>query len=677
MGIDADLTTPYLYNMRLLFLLAALLAAPVLQAQELQWADTVLGYSSVILDSKDSAAYQPNKILGRPNSIAKNKSSSSGWAPKTAMRKEPEYIHVGFATPTKISLVAVYHFQTPEALTHIWAYDEQGQEHLIHQDAAPAKTKEMVFTKLIKRTPYKVASVKLGFNTSLSKGHTNVDAVGISADTVPTAVQINLVDGQQVEGEREWLSASINTEAEELLPVISPDGGTLYFVRNVAPEGEKTQQDIYFAHISDSGFSAAEPLPLPLNNQFNNAIFSISPDGRLGMLNNLYKADSTSGSGQSLAVKTDSGWSWPTKLVVEDYYNRANSGSFSMSADFQILLSSVKRSEGHGYQDLYVSFRKADSTFTKPLNLGPDINTAEGEISPFLAADNRTLYFSSDGWPGYGNKDLFVTRRLDSTWQKWSEPINLGPVVNGEGFDAYFTLPASGEYAYFSRSKKGEKADIYRVPLPESLRPHPVVLVKGRVLDAKTGKPVAADIIYEAYNDKKVAGTARSGAELGDYKIILNSGDSYGFLAQAEGYFSLNENIDLTELGAYAEVEQDLRLFPIEKGQLMRLNNVYFDYGEATLREAASLELNRIAKILTAQPALKLEVQGHTDTDGSAAFNLQLSQQRANAVLAHLTEQGVQPEQLQAKGYGEAKPVADNATEEGKQENRRVEIQVL
>jgi len=295
-----------------------------------------------------------------------------------------------------------------------------------------------------------------------------------------------------------------------------------------------------------------------------------------------------------------------------------------------------------------------------------------------MAADGVTLYFASDGRRGYGNVDIWMTRRLDDSWTKWSKPKNLGPKINTPEWDAYFTLPANGEYAYLcGTSPVDQSADLYRIRLTKGVQPQPVVLVSGRVLDASTKKPIATNVEYESLTTRVSAGTALSEPVQGSYKIVLPAGDLYGFRAEAPGYYPVSDQLDTRTLSKYTELERNLYLVPIRKNEVIRLNNLFFDFAKSELRPESFAELDRLAQFLAANTAIVIELSGHTDNVGQDVENRRLSQERVNAVRTFLVNKGVGEKRLRAVGMGKSKPLASNATEEGRQRNRRVEFKIV
>jgi outer membrane protein OmpA-like peptidoglycan-associated protein len=477
------------------------------------------------------------------------------------------------------------------------------------------------------------------------------------------------------------LGANINSEYTELSPAISPDGNTLFYIRGGHPENiHIDKQDIWISERDENGkWKNSIHAPRPLNNEGNNSVISVTPDGNTLLLSNTYKEDgSRGGSGVSISYRTSNGWSIPQKVIIKNYYNHNPYVGYNLSADRKVLLMSIERDDSYGEKDLYVSFFQEDGSFSEPVSLGLVVNTNLDEMNPFLAADNRTLYFASYGHPGYGSADLFVTRRLDETWTNWSVPENLGPEINSAKWDSELQLPASGEYAYLVSSNNSlGKSDLFEIKLHESARPTPVVLIQGKVLNKKTKEPIEAEISYYDLTDNKEVGIARSNPNDGSYKIVLPSGKVYSFLAKKESYYSVAENIDMMKVSKYIELERDLLLAPLIVGETIRLNNLFFDINKATLKEVSFAELNRLVKMLNDNPTMKIEIEGHTDSQGADLYNVNLSNDRVKSVVAFITTSGINADRLKGVGYGKAKPVATNDTEEGRALNRRVEFRII
>jgi outer membrane protein OmpA-like peptidoglycan-associated protein len=262
---------------------------------------------------------------------------------------------------------------------------------------------------------------------------------------------------------------------------------------------------------------------------------------------------------------------------------------------------------------------------------------------------------------------------------QWTQPENLGPFINGRDYDAYYTVTARGDYAYLV-STDGTSfgiEDIYRVKLPQAARPKPVILVSGKVLNAITKAPVDAEVFYEYLPSGLEAGIAWSNPTDGSYKISLPVGSEFGFRAEAKGFYAVSEQLSTKDLKEYTEITKDLLLAPIEAGEAIRLNNIFFDFGLAELRPESFPELLRLVRFLNEHPKVAIELAGHTDNIGNDEANQTLSEARVTAVRAYLVEQGISHERMKAVGHGKKFPVASNDTEEGRQKNRRVEFTIL
>lgn len=494
-------------------------------------------------------------------------------------------------------------------------------------------------------------------------------------------LDINTIEGLYYNEKPENLGNGVNSKYDEMTPVISPDGKGLYFSRKFHPQnsgGPSDLQDVYFSELRGGQFQGAENIGSPINNSGPNAVFSVTPDHNTLLLMNTYDTDGRPKSqGLSISKRTSDGWSMPVELKIRQYYNKSTFNEFFLSNDGKVLLYAIERDDTKGRRDLYVSRSEGNGIWSEPMNMGSVINTPGTELSPFLASDGVTLYFSSNGHPGYGKNDVFMTKRLDDTWKNWSTPKNIGEPINGPAIDSYYSVPASGEYAYYVSSEKSlGLTDVFRVKLPSKAKPNPVVLVRGRVLNSKTKEPIGTTITYRDFETDKEVGEANSDPKTGKYEIVLPLDKAYSFFAEKDGFYSVQDRLDLTNVGDYEEIERDLYLTPIEVGQTAQLHNVLFMRGKPTLLQSSYPELNRLAKTLIDNSGIEIELLGHTDNVGDPDLNLKLSDDRVQAVRRYLINRGVEPNRIVGKGYGGSMPIADNSVEETRRLNRRVEFKI-
>lgn len=529
---------------------------------------------------------------------------------------------------------------------------------------------------VVAREPLQISGFFLGLYAS-RRIRFAVDYLELRQDLPPMRIVKGLIPG--VKPER--LGPNINSQAAEKAPLVSPDGKTLYVVRQDHPGniGGGRGDDIWTSTLQPDGkWGPLMNFGRPVNNQGSNAVISVSPDNNsLVIMNTYYPNGAPSGSGFSMTVRTDSSWIVPQTMNIRNFYNRNIFQEASMSPDGKTMVMAVQRDDSFGDKDLYVSFLHDDGSWSEPKNMGSVVNTIFSEIGPFIAADGRTMYYSTAGKRGFGSADIFVTRRLDDTWLKWSEPENLGPDINTKNWDAYYVVTADGKWAYFCAGGLEGDLDIYRIPLPEGARPSPVVLVRGTVYDARTKKTLAANIRYETLADGKEAGIARSNPRTGEYKIVLPSGSEFGFRAEATGYYPVSDNLSTTDLTEYKEIDRDLYLEPLDVGRTIRINNLFFDVGKWDIRPESAADLNRLVALLLKTPTMRIQLSGHTDDVGTERDNLVLSEKRAQSVVQYLIDKGIAASRLTAKGFGKTKPIAKNKTDVGRQLNRRVEFTIL
>ncbi|NOZ34460.1 MAG: OmpA family protein [Chlorobi bacterium] len=496
--------------------------------------------------------------------------------------------------------------------------------------------------------------------------------------------KINLLSNQISKYTKENMGLNINSPYSEIAPVIAPDGKTLYIARANHPLNIKpiNKYDIWFSTLQPNGkWSKLKHAPKPLNNSGDNVVISVTPDNNTLFLETLYNLDGSYKSDQGISVshRTATGWTVPKKINIKNYYNKDIYESFAFSPDRKVLVMSVERNDSYGDKDMYVSFLQPDGSYSEPKNMGPVLNSYLGEGTPYIAPDGKTLYFYSFTEPGYGDADIFVSKRLDNTWTKWSTPKNLGKKINSDQWDVYYTVAAKGDFAYLVSSKTSfGNEDIFRIKLRDIEKPDPVVIVYGKVLDAKTKKPINAKIVYENAKTDKTEGTARSNPKNGSYKVVLPYGEKYNVRANKNGYFAVNEIVDLSKKGNYKEVKKDLLMTPLVTEKPIILKNVHFYTTKAKLLPSSYEELNRLAKLMKQKPNMRIELIGHTESrSGYEKQLIKLSQQRAEAVKKFMILKGINTSRIQTKALGGTKPIADNNIEAGRKLNRRVEFRII
>jgi outer membrane protein OmpA-like peptidoglycan-associated protein len=670
----------------LLPVLLSLTLTTASHAQVVQWASKVIEFSSELTPVQ----YSANQALGKPNVLPAGGQSPNAWSPDKPGRKD--FLKLGFEKPLNIRQIAIAESYNPSAIFRVLAYDEAGKEYVINSlNPMAVPLKGRMLNLFVETTAYKVAAVKIEFDGAAVPDYYGIDAVAISDSNYPIIADIPklqlLASGITIE----QLDKNVNSDYNEMNPLLSPDGKTLYFSRQNHPGnagGVKDKEDIWYSELDSTGHWQLAKNMEQFNNEypnFVNTITSVTPDGKSAIivLGNKYLNNGKMQAGVSVSSNIGGNWSKPIALNIKNDYNFNEKANYFLTNNRQTLLMSAEREDSHGDRDLYVSFMQADSSWSEPLNLNDVINTAGVESAPFLASDDKTLYFSSNGFSGYGGTDIYVSKRLDDTWTSWSEPENLGPEINSPLEDLFFNIPASSDYAYYSRGVTETNTDIFRVKLPILRNPEPWVTVRGKVID-ENGNPVAAKIVYERLPDGKEMGIAQTNPQTGEYEIRLPAGHLYGVRAEAKDKISEAQNLDLRNITSDMVIDhKDFRLEPIkvstvQENAIITLNNVFFDFDKETLKPESFPELNRVAKLMKEKAGMQIEIAGHTDATGPEAYNLGLSERRAKSVMNYLIEkENVEKGNITIVFFGEGKPLETNETKEGRKKNRRVEFKIL
>jgi outer membrane protein OmpA-like peptidoglycan-associated protein len=628
--------------------------------------------------------------------------SEKAWTP--GKDGSTEFVEVRFAHGIKAQQVTVIENVNPGAIVKIELVDTKGQRHQVYKNDQPGPLPSAFRTLQVTFKPDKYLTIGavVTLNGAKVTGENQLDAIGVAnveAQMVKSDFknEASEVQAAQIDSTLKNLGPNVNSKYVDTHPVISPDGRTLFFARQFHPDnvgGTRDPQDIWYAKITsgkNQTWGIAKGLGSPPNGGDEpNGLASVTANGTQALLIGVYEDGLMRPNGFSMSRRSPGGWSVPAKVEIDNYRNddpEHIDGFLATSG--KALLMAVQRPDGRGGQDIYVSFPKPIPVgeqdrpgravkWGKPINLGPNINTPGSDFAPFLAPDDKTLYFASDGHGGYGKSDIFYSKRLDSTWTKWSVPRNLGPVVNSPDFDAYYTVSAAGDNAYLVSSREGTQGskDIFRVALTPAFKPEVVTLVTGKVLDAVTKKPIRAKIHYENLLTGEEIGVAESSPIDGSYTIVLPAGVQYGYRAEAADYLAEDASLDNTVAAKYSEKQQDLFLVPFKVGQKVKMNNIFFPQSKFILQPSSFPELNRLVKIMRNYPTLEIELGGHTDNQGDPALNVKLSEDRVNAVKAFLVAKGIESKRLTTKGYGGSQPISSNEQEETRRFNRRVEFTI-
>lgn len=510
----------------------------------------------------------------------------------------------------------------------------------------------------------------------------------------------------------EKLPSFINSSFDEITPVPSRDGRTLYFTRVGYPEFNRTlfidsvdmaiklppekypstlsdvysqiagryigtpersafNQDIWIAKADSFDFLTVEHPGYPLNNALPNSMVTITPDPNAFYVINQFQRNGNMDRGFSLARRTpedSTGWSFPKPVEIKDYYTITSDVSLTMSFDGKILILSAIRSDSKD-MDLYVCFREGENKWGAPQHLGNVINSDRRETTPFLSEDNETLFFSSARSGGSGGNDLYTSRRLDDTWKNWSPPALLFEPMNSK-FDEsqpYFNMTSG--FLYFSSKREGN-SDIYRVRIapPQQME----LEVIWRVLNSKTRELIPnARVYYGASGDPHNALLAKDGT----FRLKIPKGVKFDLIPEKGGYAGQTEEVVFRrDYYYFREQYLELLLDPLAVNAKIELRPIFFQQSKATILEESYPELERLATILSESPALHIRIEGHTDNIGKAEDLYKLSEERANALRDFLIQKGCASSRIETIGHGPKFPINDNNSEELRSRNRRVEV---
>lgn len=440
------------------------------------------------------------------------------------------------------------------------------------------------------------------------------------------------------------------------------------------PEKSEFNQDIWIAYAQGEDFGLVTHPAYPLNNALPNSVCAITPDDNAMVVINQWNIDGGMGKGYSMVYKENNGWSFPYPMFISNYSNEGTDVGLTMSTDGNVVILTLQRKDGSGNNDLYVSMRTGDFSWSEPVNLGADINTNYRETTPYLTIDKSTLYFSSNRPGGAGGNDIYYAKRINSSWTTWSKPQRLDSPINSEADDGQPFFDINSGYLYLS-SKRDGSSDIFRVRLEKPLKE--TVTVKGKVTNPKNEALIEDVRILRAYSDSENY-TEVEVSKDGFYSLELAKGSRYDIKAVKEGHISQKASISFEKDYIYLkDYTLDLTLEPMEKGTKINLKPIYFKQSKSEILPSSYAVLDDLAQFLNKNGNMYITIEGHTDNQGKADELLALSEARAQAIKEYLVyKKRIKPVRLTTAGYGGVSPVNDNSTDELRAINRRVEVYI-
>ncbi|WP_316788185.1 OmpA family protein [Pedobacter frigoris] len=462
------------------------------------------------------------------------------------------------------------------------------------------------------------------------------------------------------------MGKEINSSYRDYFPSITADGEKLIFSRNI--DGN---EDFYISEKKTDTWTSPRELSDRINTKkYNEGAQSISPDGKYLFFTGCNRPDGLGRCDIYVSHKQGNSWGDPFNLgspINSQYWESQP----AISPDGSTLYFVSNRPGGIGGYDIWKSTLQHDGYWSKPENLGPDINTPYDEHTPFIHPDGKTLYFSSDGWPGLGNKDIFLSRMNDSG--KWSKPENMGYPINTFNEETGLIVTPDGTEGLFSSILEGGfgDMDIYHFNMPNDKKPLAITYVKGIVKDRQTGNFLEAKVQVVNLRNKQVEYNDYTSNETGDFLAVMPIGGNYAFNVSADGYLFHSENYELSNSYINKPFLLEINMDKLKVGSNVILKNIFFNTNEYNLLQISFVELGTLVDLLKNNPTINIEIQGHTDNVGNDESNMRLSLQRAKSVYDYLTNNKIIAERLTYKGFGETKPIAPNDSETGRKLNRR------
>jgi outer membrane protein OmpA-like peptidoglycan-associated protein/tetratricopeptide (TPR) repeat protein len=470
------------------------------------------------------------------------------------------------------------------------------------------------------------------------------------------------------------LSDTVNCFALQYFPVLTADQQELIFTRRLGNGAEHDEDLVISRKESNGRWGKPQSISKNVNSLLNEGTCTISADGRKLIFTSCVGRQSFGSCDLYETVKIGNDWTVP-KNLGPNVNSMEWESQPSLSADGRTLYFVSDRRGGFGRRDIWVSRLDESGQWTKARNLGAPVNTQGDEISPFIHVNDQVLYFASTGHTGFGGYDIFYSER---TGDSWAAPVNLGRPLNDHEDQFSLFITADGQKGYYSHEENtlsGSVSRIYEMDIPELQQiKYKSNYVRGVVSDRKTGEKLKAKIeLYSIVQNRRVS-MVESDSITGEYLMVLTQGAEYALYVNKAGYLFQSLNFNYSETTDLEPIIRNILLDKAVSGSVAVLKNLFFDTDKYDLKEKSVTELEKIIYFLSENPAITIEISGHTDNTGNPAYNQQLSERRAQAVYNYLISRGIEARRIQAKGYGQTRPVASNTTEEGKQLNRRIEF---
>jgi outer membrane protein OmpA-like peptidoglycan-associated protein len=676
-----------------------LLTVSIAFAQEVQWASEVLDFSTQFSEYQ----YSATQVLGKPDVLPDYGDNPNAWMPSKPDRLS--FIKVGFERPMLVQQIAIGESYNPGAVYKVFLYDENDNEYLLNT-FMPRKINVggRMLNIYLSETEYAVSAVRIVLDGSSVPGYNGIDAIGISGTNIPIVAIRDMAFRRNPNLDNDLLNLGAEEGVSDSRPVFYAGNNTLFFTRSNSSQNSGGPDDIgdiwrSVFNPSTGEFTDITSIEEPINNSgYNNIQDIFEVNGILKVLVGNVSGTNKVTTNIAAMTITENGWMDFEEMKIKNARIGSFDADYTISLMDSILVVATIRYDTEGGRDLYIIRQEKDGKWGEPENMGGNINTTFDEYAPFYSKSEKSLYFASAGYPGFGGNDIFRITRLDDTWKKWSTPENIGMDINSEMDEIYFYFDDSDEYAYFARMNTDSIFGIVRVERPVFLLKTPMVALRGNVLSKETNQPVNSAISLMILPEEYSFGQTISDQTSGAYEILLPSGNEFKIISEKEGYeiyehtfvlenreteytYDLDINLgrvmpevmiaEVDEIPEEQEVIDSKDVIEINDGVLSI--NIEFGFDSDVIGEDFNPHLDEIFSLLNNTPVM-IMLAGHTDNTGPDSYNQHLSERRAASVHKYFVEKGIDPNKLKIRGYGSSKPITSNATKEGRRRNRRVEF---
>ncbi len=690
--------------MKRIFLASALmLMANIAIAQEVQWASSVLDFSTQLSEYQ----YSATQVLGKPDVLPDYGDNPNAWLPSRPNRMS--FVKVGFEQPMHVRQIAIGESFNPGALYQVFLYDENDREYLLNTFIPRELNVEgRLLNIFLSETEYAVSALKIVLDGSQVPGYNGIDAIGISGSTVPITAEREIAFRRNPGLENQFLSLGAGLDVSESRPVYVKSLNTMYFTRAYSPQnigGVDDPGDIWQSTYDETsgrfqeGVSLGEGINDIGYNSTNDVMYA---EGSLTLLlGNISGKTSTAAKNVIMTTRTDGEWGDVKELKIQNSRIASIDADYTIVPGDSIIILSTLRYDTEGERDLYMIRQLNGNRWSEPVNMGGDINTTLDEYSPYYSESERSLYFASNGYPGFGGSDIFRITRIGDSWTNWTTPENLGGDINTDTDENYFFFDDADEYAFFTRMNIDSTFGIIRVERPVFLEKTPMVTLQGNVVNRETDRPVNSVISVLILPEERTYGMTISDQTTGAYEIMVPSGNEFVLFCEKEGFEVFETSLALenrnTEYTYNLDIEMGLGVLvpdevvaatdePPEQPEVRPgpvadtdrtsgdAYDITFDFNSDKITEESYPVIDLLVVFMENNPDMDIELAGFTDHIGDEKYNNELALRRASAVKKYMTDKGIKSNRITVLGFGERMTAVYGVDDEKDLKmNRRVE----